>query len=85
MRILLATVFALAAASPVLADESSGEILAYDRKANVIVLTDKTVWTIPAELELPADLVQGDKVHIEFTQKGDEGITAISKIERISG
>lgn len=85
MRILLATVFALAAASPVLADESSGEILAYDRKANVIVLTDKTVWTIPAELELPADLVQGDKVQFEFTQKGDEGITAISKIERISG
>lgn len=54
------------------ADTLSGEVLAHDRVAHVIVLEDKSVVTYnPAKVTVPETLAAGDQVEISFT--GGEG------------
>jgi hypothetical protein len=67
---------------PALADETSGEILAFDRVDRVIVLTDRTVWPVPDDLPLPEDLAAGDMIRIVYVGGGDAGVGKISSIER---
>ncbi|WP_299816903.1 hypothetical protein [uncultured Jannaschia sp.] len=80
MRLPLA-VFALLTATPALADEVSGTILAYDRQANVIVFSDRSVWEL-GDLEVPEDLEAGDRVTIDFTSAGDSGIGKANALTR---
>lgn len=62
------------------ADEVTGTVLAFDRVARVLVLTDKTVFPLEvATGDLPESLSAGDKVVVKF--EGDEdGVRAISSI-----
>ena len=78
----LTLIAALALASPVLADETEGEILAYDRLANLVVMRDRTVWRL-GTLLVPADLQSGDRVRIDYEMAGEDGITRIDSLERI--
>lgn len=83
MRFTLAALVALATVTtPALADVTNGTILAYDRLANVIVLTDKTHWTLAPDALVPADLKAGDKVMIDFVSDGDNGSLPVKKLER---
>lgn len=84
MRILLAAAL-LATATPALADETSGVIVAFDRVANVLVLEDSTVWTLSAALALPENLVAGEKVHIVYTSEGDNGVKSVDAVHRMDG
>ncbi len=81
MRHLTALLF-LALASPALADETSGEILAYDRVANVIVLSDKTVYQLSDKTQVSEDLLAGDAVTIVYVGGGDAGIGAVTSVLR---
>ncbi|MDH3264349.1 MAG: hypothetical protein OEM24_10150 [Paracoccaceae bacterium] len=85
MRRLIALLPFLAIATPVLADETTGEIVAFDRVARIIVLTDNTVWQFGEATELSADLVAGDEVRIVFTSAGDSGVGSISSVTRVEG
>lgn len=85
MRRLFALLALLASATPLLADETTGEILAYDRLAKVLVLTDKTVWQLDDATELSADLVAGDSVRIVFTGGGESGIGPVASVTRVEG
>ena len=82
MRALLAAAL-LAAATPALADETTGVILAYDRADNVIVLTDRTVWELGAKTLVPADLKAGDTIRIDFEAAGENGIARIDSLEKL--
>ncbi|MBO28402.1 MAG: hypothetical protein CML61_06535 [Rhodobacteraceae bacterium] len=83
MRITLPALLTLGAlATPAFADMTSGTILAYDRLANVIVLTDKTHWTLHPDALVPADLKAGDKITIDFVSDGDNGSLPVKKLER---
>ena len=84
MRIILGAVLAVAAALPVFADETEGHVLAYDRQAGIIVLTDKTVWSVPGEITLPADLGRGDRVLFEYDAAGEDGLTEVNAITRLA-
>ena len=84
MRHLIALAVLLAAA-PALADETEGEILAYDRLANLVVMRDRTVWELGAELMVPADLQSGDRVRLVYRTAGEDGVTKIDSIERVEG
>lgn len=53
MRVLLSAITIIASAIPAFADEVTGTVLAFDRVDNVIVLDDKTVWTVPAGFPCP--------------------------------
>ncbi|WP_299836450.1 hypothetical protein [uncultured Jannaschia sp.] len=80
MRLPLAF-FALLAATPALADQTTGTILAYDREANVIVFNDRSVWEL-GDLEVPDDLEAGERVTIDFTSAGDSGIGKANAVTR---
>ncbi|TMV10117.1 hypothetical protein FGK63_03385 [Ruegeria sediminis] len=73
---------ALLAAAPALADEVTGTILAYDRVEGLIVLTDKTVWSLELIEAAPEGLVAGDMIHIEYETAGEDGITKINAIHK---
>lgn len=79
MRILIAAAL-LAAATPALADTANGTVFAYDAKANILVLDDKTIWQLGANTIVPDMLTPGDKIIIDFTSAGDDGIASVEKI-----
>lgn len=62
------------------AGEVTGTVLAYDRVAGVLVLTDKSSYPLDVVAsDLPTTLSAGDRVTISF--EGDEsGITAINSV-----
>lgn len=84
MRNLLFSAALSLVAVPAFADQTEGLILAFDRQANTIVLTDHTVWRLPSDLAIPVDLSQGDRVYIEFTSDGDNGVKAINELQRLA-
>lgn len=78
---IAAAVFAM----PAFAEETEGLVLAFDRQDRIIVLTDKTVWTLPDTIDVPDDLAHGDRVLFDFENAGDdEGMTEISSMDRLS-
>ena len=71
-------------AAPVSADTLEGTVLAYDRKANLIVMHDKSVLPLAKFTgELPEDLVAGDRIEVDYQSNEDEGIYAVSDIRRV--
>lgn len=84
MRALLIAL-PLLLATPVLADETAGTVLAFDRVAKIIVLDDKTIWPVGEATEVTADLVAGDKVKIIYVGGGDAGVASITSILRSDG
>lgn len=84
-KTVIASLLLLATGSAALADSTEGAVVAYDRKAGVIVLEDKTIWSLEgSEATPPADLKAGDRVKIEYQSEGDDGISMIDAIEPAS-
>ena len=62
------------------ADITGGTILALDRQAKVMVLTDRTVWPLELlESAAPGGLKAGDRVGIEY-ESDEDGVSAIRNI-----
>jgi hypothetical protein len=81
VKSLAAGFILLSTASMAYADSTVGEVVAYDRKAQRIVLDDKTIWTLEgSEAVVPPDLKAGDRIEIDFESAGDNGI---SKVEAV--
>jgi hypothetical protein len=79
MRTLLAAAL-LAAATPALADTANGTVFAYDADAHILVLDDKTIWQLGEKTLVPDMLTPGDKVIVDFTSDGDNGIASVQSI-----
>ena len=63
------------------ADISEGTVLVFDRKANLLVLTDRTVWALElSKSPAPAGLKSGDRIRIEY-DSDEEGISSIYGID----
>ena len=82
-KIILALALA-GVAAPVLGDETTGSIVAFDRKAGVIVLSDRTIWELTPGTLIPAYLSAGDRVRIVYQTAGEDGITSIDELERVT-
>lgn len=66
------------------ADLLDGTVLAYDRKARIIVLADKSVMPLAnLQGEMPEDLVAGDRIEISFESNEDDGIYVVHGVKRI--
>ncbi len=66
------------------ADISEGTVLVYDRKANLVILSDRTVWALElSKSPAPAGLKSGDRIRIEY-ESDEEGISSIYAIEILS-
>jgi len=68
--------------APAWADETTGKIVAYDRLDNVIVLEDRTFWTLDAKTLVPSDLKAGDTVTLTFVSDGDNGAKPATALVR---
>lgn len=67
-------------ALPAAADATDGTVLALDRKARTLILTDRTVWSLDLlNSALPADLKAGDRIEIDY-ESDEEGVSAIKTI-----
>lgn len=65
-------------------DVTAGTILVFDRKARILILTDRTVWALEAlKSESPVGLKAGDRVEIKY-ESDEEGVSAINSIAIIS-
>lgn len=84
MRTALAGALLIATAAPALADKTTGTILAYDRKSVIIVLTDCTGSELTPGTLIPAYLEADERVRVDFTSEGEDGITAIDSLERVT-
>ena len=63
-----------------LGGKNDGTVLVYDRKANLLVLTDRTVWALEMlEGSLPAGIGAGSRIHIEY-ESDEEGVSKIKSI-----
>ncbi|MGR3271763.1 hypothetical protein DU478_19890 [Thalassococcus profundi] len=80
MRSLIAAALLAVTAVPAFADSTQGTVLAYDRVANVIVLEDKTVWSLETLKTVPEGLKAGDTVEINFTSNADNGWGRINAV-----
>ncbi|SIT18789.1 hypothetical protein SAMN05421759_1352 [Roseivivax lentus] len=80
MRSLIVAVFIAAIATPIFADSTTGTVLAFDRQANVIVLTDKTVWSLETLKDVPAELKAGGVIEIDFRSNADNGWDKINAV-----
>ncbi len=80
----LAAVIGLAAtATGFAADITTGTVLAFDRKANLIVMTDRTIWSLEGTTaRMPDDLAAGDRVQFSY-EGGEEGVGDILEINVI--
>lgn len=62
------------------ADIADGTVLAFDRKAQTLVFSDKTVWSLEGMTgELPANLKAGDRVRIQY-ESDEDGLASIGSI-----
>lgn len=69
------------AVSPAFADTVTDTVLAFDRKANLIILADKTVFDVTGvDAAMTEMLVAGDTVTITYESRGDDGIGKIDSI-----
>ena len=68
------------ALAPALADETTGTLLAHDRKARRIVMDDKTIYEYAEETERPETMTAGMRIKITY-RGGEDGIESISKVE----
>ena len=80
MRSLIAAALLAVTAVPAFADSTQGTVLAFDRVANVIVLEDKTVWSLETLKIVPEGLKAGDMVEINFTSNADNGWGRINAV-----
>ena len=83
--LLLATLAVLISPlAPLHADELDGTVLAYDRKARVIVLRDKSVIPLAnLQGDMPEDLAAGDLINVRYESNEDDGIHFVHGIERL--
>ncbi len=79
MRTLLAVAF-LAAATSALADTTAGTVFTYDAKSMTLTMEDNTVWQLGPTTVLPETLETGDKIVIDFTSDGDNGVVSVEAI-----
>ena len=79
MRTLIAAAL-LAAATPALADTTAGTVFTYDAKSMTLTMEDNSVWQLDETTVLPETLETGDKVVIDFTSDGDNGVVSVEAI-----
>lgn len=84
MRVLVSAALAALLVTPVMADETEGLVLAYDRSAGIVVLTDMSVWEMPSGLSIPSDLGAGDRVVLEYETAGEDGLVSIDALTRVA-
>lgn len=80
MRLFLAAAF-IAAATSAYADTTSGTIAAISSEQNSLTLSDMSVWQF-APGKMPADIAVGDRITLDFTSAGENGVASVNNVTR---
>ena len=65
-------------------DITQATVLAFDRQANLLVLTDRSVFPLEKmKGAVPEGLKAGDRVEIKHDSNEDDGVVAIFSVEVI--
>ena len=81
-HLALSAAVLMATAPMALADSVEGKIVAYDRKAHVLVMEDRTIYSLTKyDAPILGDLKAGDNVKIEFQGEGEDGYGLVTSIE----
>ena len=80
LSLVLAMPFTAATVAPASADETTGTLVAHDRKARRLVMEDRTIYEYAETTERPELLTAGMRIRIDYTGTED-GIEAINTIE----
>ena len=79
---ILALPILLVSAQVAAQDMLQGTVLAFDRKANVLVFNDRSGFPLEKlQGSPPPDLQAGDRVEITYDSNEDDGVTAIFSIK----
>ena len=82
--VLIAPALAATALPLHAADLIDGTVLAHDRVANIIVLSDKSVWPLDSlQTSLPEDLVAGERIEISYESNEDDEVNLIHSVQRL--
>jgi hypothetical protein len=77
---IIISIGAISAAHSLTADIAVGTVLAFDRKAKTLILTDRTVWLLsPSSNDIPEGLAAGDRVQFSY-QLVEDGVSSILQI-----
>lgn len=80
--LLSASIIAALFTSVAHAETITGTVLAYDRKANLIVMDDKAVYGFDGQTaKIPAELKAGDKIEIDGTGEGEDGYGSLTAVK----
>lgn len=78
---LLCTAAIVATASMSHADTIEGKVVAYDRKAQLLVMEDRSIYSLAGyDAPLLAELEAGDMVLIETKGEGEDGYGLVTEI-----
>ena len=84
LSFVVSAVLLAAAPAAAASDVTQGNILALDRKARLLVLEDRTVWSLETlKSELATDLKAGDRIEIVY-EANEDGVGTIRTITRIA-
>lgn len=77
---VIMTIGAIGTARSLTVDIAVGTVLAFDRKARTMVLTDRTVWSlVPPSIHIPEGLAAGDRVQFSY-KTNEDGVSDILEI-----
>lgn len=80
--VLSAALVLVVSASASYADTFKGTVIAFDRKANVIVIDDKSVFNFEGQnVMVPEDLKAGDMIEIESEGEGEDGYGNLTSLK----
>ncbi len=80
--VLSAALILVVSASASYADTFKGTVIAFDRKANVIVIDDKSVFSFEGQgAQIPDDLKAGDMIEIESEGEGEDGYGNLTSVK----
>lgn len=78
---LFCTVSVMAMAPASFADTIEGKVVAYDRKAQLIVMEDRSIYSLAGyDAPLLTELAAGDMVVIETKGEGEDGYGLVTEI-----
>jgi hypothetical protein len=79
---ITAALLAAALAGPAFADATQGTVSVFDPARKLMILTDRTVWTITDKTIFDPAIKEGDQVLITFTSGGENGIVQTNTVAR---
>lgn len=83
-RVVAASLMVVTASGAAAADTVTDRVFTFDPVKKMLVMQDRTVWSLKDLAEMPAGLKSGDRVTIDFKSDGDNGPTKVLAVRTVT-